>query len=162
MCSTGAINNIFKLMRFFKIICAVLLYKLLSHQDFMKWFNSNNEVLLKTGYGVIVIFPSRALHAVFHDGFWKSDHDLLIAFHSNFCAVIHDSRDSEILFQTGFDVIFSPPLEDVFHTCFVDGVWMCDPVSWSLVIIDIFRLSLTVPKFFDILFWLVIAHSYPF
>jgi len=25
-----------------------------------------------------------ALHAIFHDGFWKSDHDFLIVIHSNF------------------------------------------------------------------------------
>jgi len=29
------------------------------------------------------------LHALFHDGFWKSDHDFLIVIHSNFLSAMH-------------------------------------------------------------------------
>jgi len=31
----------------------------------------------------------RALHAIFHDGFWKSDYDFLIVFLSNFLSTLH-------------------------------------------------------------------------
>jgi len=44
----------------------------------------DNEVLLQAGYDVIMISPLEALQAIFHDGFWKSEYDFLIAFHTNF------------------------------------------------------------------------------
>jgi len=51
-----------------------------------------------------------ALHAIFHDGFWKSDHEFLIAFHSNFLSGLYGFRDNEVLLQAGYDVIaISPP-----------------------------------------------------
>jgi len=56
-----------------------------------------------------------ALLAHFHDGFWKSDHDLLIAFHSNFSAVMHGFQYNEVLLQTGYDVIVSRPLGGGSH-----------------------------------------------
>jgi len=68
----------------------------------------DNEVVLPTGYDVIVIYP---LQAIFHDGFWKSDHDLLIVFHINFLSGMHGFRDKEVLFQAGYDVIVISPLE---------------------------------------------------
>jgi len=46
-----------------------------------------------------------ALHAILHDGFWKSDHDFMIAFHSNFLSAMHGFRDNVVLFQAGYDVI---------------------------------------------------------
>jgi len=49
-----------------------------------------------------------ALYAISHNGFWKSDHDFLIAFHSNFLSAIHGFRDNEVLLLTGYDVIVSP------------------------------------------------------
>jgi len=51
------------------------------------------------------------LHAILHDGFWKGDHDFLIAFHSNFLSVMHGFRYiNEVLLQGGYDVIvISPP-----------------------------------------------------
>jgi len=58
---------------------------------------------------VLVVFQ-----AIYHDGFWKSDHDFLIAFHSNFLSAIHGFRDNEVLLQAGFDVIMiSPPGGDL-------------------------------------------------
>jgi len=36
-----------------------------------------------------------ALRAIFCDGFWKSDDDFLIAFHSNFLSGMHGFRDNE-------------------------------------------------------------------
>jgi len=35
----------------------------------------------------------RALHAHFQNGFWKSDHDFLIAFHSKFLSGMHGYRN---------------------------------------------------------------------
>jgi len=51
-----------------------------------------------------------ALHTNFHDGFWKSDHDLLIVFQISFLYGMHGFRDNEVLLQVGYDVIvISPP-----------------------------------------------------
>jgi len=65
----------------------------------------DNEVLLQARYDVIVIFPPGALNAIWHDGFWKSNHDFLIACHSNFLSGMHAFRDNEVLLQAGYDVI---------------------------------------------------------
>jgi len=51
-----------------------------------------------------------APHAIFHNGFWKSDHDFLIAFYCNFLVTMHGFRDNEVLLQTGYDVIVIYPL----------------------------------------------------
>jgi len=92
-----------------------------SDHDFLIAFYSNfltamygfreNEVLLQAGCDVIVISPpGGALHDILHNGFWKSDHDFLIAFFSNFLSANHDFRDNEVLLQAGCDVIvISPP-----------------------------------------------------
>jgi len=50
-----------------------------------------------------------SLHAILHDGFWKSEHDFLMAFHSNFLSVMHGFRDNEVLLLTGYDFIVDPP-----------------------------------------------------
>jgi len=66
-----------------------------------------------------------ALHAIYHDGFWKSDHDFLISFHSNFLVTMHGFRDNEVLFQSVYDVIVISPLgalQAIFH----DGFWKSD------------------------------------
>jgi len=61
----------------------------------------DNEVLLQAGYDVIVIF---------HGGFWKSDHELLIVFHINFLSGMHGFRQNKVLLQAEYDVIvISPP-----------------------------------------------------
>jgi len=85
----------------------------------MKVFKSNylypmhgfldNEVLMPTGCDVIVISPPGALPALFHEEFRKSDHDFLIALHTNFLSGMHGFRDNEVLLQTGYDVIVIPP-----------------------------------------------------
>jgi len=54
-----------------------------------------------------------ALHAIFLDGFWKSDHNFLIAFYSNFFVTMHGLRDNEVLFHTEYDVIVISPLGGV-------------------------------------------------
>jgi len=71
----------------------------------------DNEVLLQAGYDVTVIFPPGALPANFHDGFWKSDHDFLIAFYTNFLSRMHGFRDNQVSLQTGYDVIVISTLE---------------------------------------------------
>jgi len=120
MRATHAIYNIYKLISFFQLLFAVFYKKLLSDQDFMKVIHSNflsaihgfwdNDVLLPTGYDVIVSPPPGVFHAIFHDGFWNSDHDFLIAFHNNFLSGMHGFRDNEALLQAGYDVIvISPP-----------------------------------------------------
>jgi len=91
-----------------------------------------------------------SLHAILHDGFCKSDHDFLIAFHSNFLSVMHGFRDNEVLLQTWYDVIvISPPgtPQAILH----DGFWKGDPdfilmFNWNLLSIlngsDVIRLFL--------------------
>jgi len=50
------------------------------------------------------------LYALFHDGFWKSDHDFLIVIHNNFLFAMNGFWDNEVLLQAGYDVIvISPP-----------------------------------------------------
>jgi len=56
-----------------------------------------------------------ALQAIFHDGFWKSDHDFRTVIHSNFLSAIHSFRDNEVLLPTGYDVIVISPLGSVSH-----------------------------------------------
>jgi len=43
-----------------------------------------NEVFCKPDMTSSWFGRRKALHAIFYDGFWKSDHNFLIAFHSNF------------------------------------------------------------------------------
>jgi len=65
----------------------------------------DNEVFLQGGYEVIVISLMGALQEIFLDGFWKSDHDFLIAFHTNFLSRVHGFQDNEVSLQVGYDVI---------------------------------------------------------
>jgi len=50
-----------------------------------------------------------SLHAILHEGFWKSDHNLLITFHSNVLSAMHGFRDNKVLLPNGYDAIVSPP-----------------------------------------------------
>jgi len=83
------------------------------------------KVLLQAGYDVIVILPPGAFQAIFHDGFWKSDHDFLIAFHSNFLSAMHGFRDIKVLLQAGYDVIVISPL-GACQASFYDVFWKSD------------------------------------
>jgi len=65
----------------------------------------DNEVLLQAEYDVTVIFPPGGASGEFYDGFWKSDHDFLIAFHTKFVSRMHGFRDNELSLQAGYDVI---------------------------------------------------------
>jgi len=73
------------------------------------------------------VLRQEALHAPFHDGFWTSDLDFLIAFHSNFLYGMHGFRDNEVLFQVGYDaiVIYSPGWRCT--QCFDCRFWKDDP-----------------------------------
>jgi len=87
----------------------------------------DKDVLSPTGHDVIVSpsYSQGALHAIFHEGFWKSYHDFLIVFHSDFLSGMHGFRDNEVLLQAGYDVIVISPLAGVsgdFH----DGFWKSD------------------------------------
>jgi len=48
---------------------------------------------------------NRTLHANYHDGFWKSDHYFLIAFHCNFLCGMHGFQDEVVIFEAACDVI---------------------------------------------------------
>jgi len=72
-----------------------------------------------------------ALHEIVRDGLWLSDHDFLIALHSNFLSGMHVFRDNEVLLQTGYDVIVISPPRGVSRR-FFDGIWKSDP---SLIIV---------------------------
>jgi len=63
------------------------------------------------------------LHAILLDGFWKSKHDFLIAFHSNFLSAMLGYRDNEVLLPT--DVIISLPPGSL-HVQFQYGFWKSD------------------------------------
>jgi len=65
----------------------------------------DNRVSLPTGYDVIMISPLGSASGNFYDGFWKSNHDFLIAFYSNFLSGMHGFRDNEVSLQAGYDVI---------------------------------------------------------
>jgi len=66
-----------------------------------------------------------ALTANFRDGFRKTDHDFLIAFHTNFLSRMHGFRDNEVLLQAGYDIMVISPLgalQAIFH----NGFWKSD------------------------------------
>jgi len=57
-----------------------------------------------------VISPLGSASGIFYDGFYKSDHDLLIVFNINLLSGMHGFRDNEVLLQGGYDVIVISPL----------------------------------------------------
>jgi len=65
----------------------------------------DNEVFCKPDITSSSFGRQEALHAIFHDGFWKSDHNLLIVFHSNFVSKMHGFWDNKVLLQDRYDVI---------------------------------------------------------
>jgi len=91
-----------------------------SDHDFLIAFHNNfssgmhifrdNKVSLPTGYDVIVIFPLGSSSGDFYDWFWNSDHDFLIAFHSNFLSVMYSFRDEKLFLKAGYDVNVISPL----------------------------------------------------
>jgi len=114
------------------------------YHDFLIVFHSNllsgmhgfrhNEVSMKVWYDVVVISPPRALNEIFHHGFWKSDHDLLMAFLSNFSSGMRGFRDNEVLLQAGYDVIVISPLGgasgDFSWGILKERPWLTDSVPY--------------------------------
>jgi len=85
----------------------------------------DNEVFYKPDMTSSCFGRQGALHAIFHDGFWKSDHNFLIVFHSNFLSVMHGFWDNEVLLQAGYHVIVISPL-GALQANFNDGFWKSD------------------------------------
>jgi len=79
----------------------------------------DNEDLLQAGYDITVISSPGALPANFLDGFWKIDHDFLIAYHTNLLFRMHGFRYNEVLMQPEYDVIVISPLAGA------SGVFSC-------------------------------------
>jgi len=98
-----------------------------------------------------------ALQAIFHDGFWKSDHDFLIVIHSNFVSGMQGFRDNEVLLPTGYDVIVIYPL-GAFHMGLVDGIWKSDPSFIIMVHRHISRIS----YHFGVIRHFILAGNCPF
>jgi len=73
------------------------------------------KVLLQGEYDVIVISLLGGASGDFYDRFWKSDHDFLITFYSNYLSGMLCFRDNEVLLQAVYDVIVISPLADVSH-----------------------------------------------
>jgi len=65
----------------------------------------DNEVFLQAGYDVIVIWSPGGASGDFYDGFWKSDHDFLIVFHSNILSGMHGFWNNKVILQAGYGVI---------------------------------------------------------
>jgi len=71
------------------------------------------------------ILRQGALNAHFHDLFWKSDHDFVRTFHSNFSSGMRCFRDNDVLLQAGYDVIviiLAGALDAILHSEF----WQSD------------------------------------
>jgi len=49
----------------------------------------DNEVFCKPDITSSLFGRQRALHAIFHDGFRKSDHNFLLVFHNNILSGMH-------------------------------------------------------------------------
>jgi len=92
-------------------------FQLMIHSNFLATMHGfrDNEAVLPTAYGVIVISLPGGASRDFSWWFWKSGHDFLIAFHSNFLSGVHGFRDNEVLLLTGNDVIVISPLGGVSH-----------------------------------------------
>jgi len=71
-----------------------------------------------------------ALQKIFHDAVWKSNHDFLIAFHSNFVSGMRGFRDNEVLLQAEYDVIVISPLggADFLWRIMKERPWLPDSV----------------------------------
>jgi len=54
------------------------------------------------------VLRQEKLHTLFHDGFWKSDHNFQLMIHSNFLATMHGFRDNKVVLPSGYDVIVKP------------------------------------------------------
>jgi len=81
----------------------------------MHGFRDNEVVLPRKDMTASSVPRQGAFHAMFHDGFWKSDHDFLIVIHGDCISAIHGFRDNEALLQAEYDVIMSSPSGGASH-----------------------------------------------
>jgi len=88
-----------------------------------------------------------ALQAVFHDGFWKSEHDLLIAYLGNFLSGVHSFRDNEVLLPSGYDSFLRQvELQAIFMTDFERATitsW-----QWSIITFYLWRKVYEITRFY--------------
>jgi len=66
-----------------------------------------------------------SLYAILHDGFWKSDHDFLIAFYSNFLSRMHGFLDNEVLLQVNMSSSWFLR-QGMLYAILHDGFWKSD------------------------------------
>jgi len=68
------------------------------HSNFLSAMHGfrDNDVLCQPDMTSSSVLRQETLHAIFHDGFWKSDHDFQIAFHSNFLSGMDGFRDNNV------------------------------------------------------------------
>jgi len=71
-----------------------------------------------------------ALHATLHDGFWKSEHDFLMAFHCNFLSGMHGFWENEVLLQAGYDVIVISPQGSAARDFFIADSERATPILY--------------------------------
>jgi len=88
----------------------------------------DNEVFLQDWNDVIVIYSPGGTASTFFDWFWKSDHNILIVFHSKFLSDMHGFRDNEILLQTGYDVIVISPTGGAARNFWIADAEMVTPI----------------------------------
>jgi len=118
----NSINHLFYVIRLFYVIYIINLI----------WKHSVVLVvgLMIKGLHIIIVQElvkrDRSLHAILHDRFWKSDHDFLIAFNSNFylgCMVFEITR-----FYCKPDMTSSLFIhQGAPHAILIDGFWKGDP-----------------------------------
>jgi len=68
-----------------------------------------------------------ALQAIFHDEFWKSDHDFLIAFNSNFLCAMHGFWDHKAFWMDAEE-------EDKGKGAWIDSVKKDCEARWLTVV----------------------------
>jgi len=124
----------------------------------MGGFRYNEVNFLQAGYDVLVSPPPGDASRDFSWRFWKSEHDFLIVILSYFLSWMHGFRDKEVLLPTG-NVIVISPLGGISHR-FCWRNLKKRPQFNNHASLTYF--AYTVSELFDILFWLVIAHSGPF
>jgi len=99
-----------------------------------------------------------ALQMIIHDRFWKSEHDFLIVFHTNFLSRMHGIRDNEVLLPTENDVIVISPLGGVSHRFFWRNLKE-RPRFHNHGSLTYFAYLLPFRSYSTYYFWLVIAFS---
>jgi len=95
------------------------------------------------------------LHTLFHDRFWKSDHDFQFMIHINFLATMHSFRDNEVVLPTGYDVIVSPPKGGTSRDFFMTDSERAIMTSWYWSIVTFYLQCMVsdITRFFASRIW---------